>query len=83
MLGRLIFREINETKYCEVVAWVDRDYEKMGAPIISPEMVFSSEYDYILIAIEDTSVYQYIRKTIIGRDSRLEKKILDHINLNA
>ena len=30
MLGRLIFREINETKYCEVVAWVDRDYEKMG-----------------------------------------------------
>ena len=26
---------------------------------------------------------EYIRKTIIGRDSRLEKKILDHINLNA
>ena len=82
MLGRLIFREINETKYCEVVAWVDRNYEKMGSQIENPEMVFKIDYDFVLIAIEDISVYQSVRKALIERDDKLEKKILSHISIH-
>ena len=82
MLGRLIFREINETKYCRVVAWVDRNYEKMGSQIENPEMVFKIDYDFVLIAIEDISVYQSVRKALIERDDKLEKKILSHISIH-
>ena len=54
----------------------------MGSQIENPEMVFKIDYDFVLIAIEDISVYQSVRKALIERDDKLEKKILSHISIH-
>lgn len=62
-VGCAYYRQIQYTKYCEVTAWVDRDYEKLNGGIENPDIILQREFDYVVIAIND----KYIAEDIIGK----------------
>ena len=62
-VGCAYYRQIQYTKYCEVTAWVDRDYEKLNGGIENPEIISKREFDVVVIAIND----KYIAKEIIEK----------------
>lgn len=69
MVGRSYYAQCLCTGYCDVVLWVDRDYESLsqkGMPICSPEKILEADYDYIVIAHLWELAAQQINKTLIS-----------------
>jgi len=62
-VGCVYYRQIQYTKYCEVTAWVDRDYEKLNGGIENPDIILQREFDFVVIAIND----KFITKDIIEK----------------
>lgn len=61
--GQRLYRYLERTGFCNVVTWVDRNYlqfQKMGLPVESPEMVAQAEYDAIVVA----NTYEKSRKSL-------------------
>ena len=53
MVGRSYYAQCLCTGYCDVVLWVDQDYERLsqkGLPVCPPEKILETDYDYIMIA---------------------------------
>lgn len=73
-VGRRYYSQIQKTKYCSVVAWVDKNWEKeefrqMG--IESPDVMVYRIFDYVVIAVENSEVVKQVRSYL------LEKGIAD------
>lgn len=52
--GQRLYRYLKETGFCQVVAWVDRNYRQFGAmhlPVEDPEVISGREYDAIVLAM--------------------------------
>ena len=60
-----------------VVAWVDPQYKNHGYPIMSPEIIMTLDYDYILITNASESVYEAVKNELdaIGAEPRKIKWI--------
>lgn len=58
MLGGIYVDQIKKTGYCEIVAWVDKNYENYSDRDVSSVDVISSSvnFDYIVIAIENKKI---------------------------
>ena len=50
-VGNSFVKQIEETVYCQVVLWVDKNYMLMGEDIHSPNEIVDVKFDYILVAI--------------------------------
>lgn len=53
-VGRDYYNAVVDSKYCVIVAWADREYEKfdnMEMEIINPLRIIEFEFDYVLIAV--------------------------------
>lgn len=51
--GQRLFRYLKKTNFCQIAAWVDRNYiqfQNMGLNVESPEMIMQRGYDAIVIA---------------------------------
>lgn len=73
--GYDFYRQILSTDYCNIVLWVDRQYEwyrYMNLPIDQPEKIKESEFDLVLVAAEKETVYFSIKKDLLdmGVDSK-------------
>lgn len=56
-VGSTYVDQIQRSKYCELVAWVDSNYQKYSNnKIESPESIKNKIFDYIIIAIQSDSV---------------------------
>lgn len=63
-VGRAYYRQLQETNYCKIEAWVDqRSQEVRGsgkAVVENPNVIFEREFDYVVIAIENPVVYEKV-----------------------
>ena len=57
----------------KLTAWVDEQYESLGYPVQSPDMIKGMEYDYILIVSRSKENYERIRSMLEGRGIVTEK----------
>jgi hypothetical protein len=69
-VGKAYYKKIKECSYCNVVAWVDRNYEKLGTIddclIQSPQKIKDEQYDYILLANVKDSVKEEIYQKLVS-----------------
>lgn len=75
-VGRTYFRQIKRTGYCNIVAWVDKEYqkfefEKLG--ILNPEILKYENYDFVVIAIASGAIVQAVSETFEGMGIPSEK----------
>lgn len=52
--GQRLYKYLKKTGFCEVVGWVDRNYEeltKLGLAVSSPDIIPELQYHHIIIAI--------------------------------
>ena len=59
-VGKTYFNQNLIFKYCNIVSWVDRDYTRLGFPIVNPETIKNIDYDKVLIAIESKDTAKII-----------------------
>lgn len=69
--GRKIADRILYDQEWNLVAWVDRDFERINReenpeiPINNPEVIVKLEYDYIIISVSDTTICKEIKKWLL------------------
>lgn len=66
-VGKAFYRQVKHSCFCNILAWVDEKYQKKGMRIDNPNMIFSSTYDYIVIAINDKNIAQKVKKELIKK----------------
>lgn len=67
-VGKAFFSQIMLTKWCTLLAWVDRNYQYIRGEnftIESPAVISEMLYDYVLIAIEDENAANGIKDGLI------------------
>ena len=67
--GYDFYRQVKTTGYCEVVAWVDRQYlwwGEMNLPVDSPENITKLEYDRVILTAETKRVADSMRNDLVG-----------------
>jgi glycosyltransferase involved in cell wall biosynthesis len=78
-VGQEFFSQIRKTKYCHVVAWVDRGVKNLcnnDCMVKHPECIEYENYDAIVIAISDWNVRKEIAEELKDKyDIKLQKII--------
>lgn len=78
LVGIMFARQVAYSKYCNIVAWIDKNYMSKGMGVTAPENINKIEFDYVIIAINDSAVAQKIREELeevgIAKESILWKK---------
>ena len=67
-VGQDYYQAFQTSKYIDVVAWVDRqyeDYRRQGMPVDAVESIVKVECDGILIAVENAELADRIKKSLI------------------
>lgn len=79
-VGRDYHTQLTKTRYCKIVAWVDKAYESIkgdGYVIRPPEIIKTLEYDYIIIAIRDFEVRDAVKKYLLSMKVQEDAIVLD------
>lgn len=67
-VGKAYYRHMKDDMECSLVAWVDKNAEKIRESdfllVEGIESLYSKEYDYIIIAVFDEVVFQSIRREL-------------------
>lgn len=58
VIGFDLFNYLLNARNNKLVAWVDKNYENIGFPVQSPEVLKHTEFDNVLIAIQSENVYR-------------------------
>ena len=78
-IGKDVYYQLSKNK-CQIVAWVDRAYEKINNPKIkSVETIFEIEFDYIIVAIQLETVAKNIIDYLMSRNIPKEKIIYNPV----
>lgn len=64
-VGRLYHAQLQRLDYCEVVLWVDRNYEKYGEAIKSPSEIGQTDYQKVVIAIKREKRRKEVKNTLL------------------
>ena len=59
-VGTSFVKQMAQTHYCHVAAWVDKNYEKLGSAARSPSEITDCEFDNIVVAVADTEISREI-----------------------
>lgn len=60
-VGKDYFYQMADSKYCDIVLWVDRNYLQIKG-VNAPELIRKVDFDYILIAIEKAPYVKDVKK---------------------
>lgn len=74
--GQKIYTNIQNTKYYEIVAWIDRDYNEsniMHLPVVSPSEITNLSFDYVIVASVDPFYYEEVLTLLISHDIPINK----------
>ena len=66
-VGYNFYRQIRTSKYAQLVAWVDRQYEwfrMLNLPVDPPKKIEAVEFDYIIVTAERRAVFDSICKDL-------------------
>ena len=72
-VGRDYFIQSMRRNDISVVCWVDRNYEKIGFPLQSPEVLRDIDFDLVLIAVMDERTADSIRGNLVKLGISKEK----------
>ena len=64
-VGKDYFMQAMYRSDIELVGWIDRNYEKIGFPLQSPEILRQMKFDLVLIAVVDSSTAEEIKHSLI------------------
>jgi len=71
-VGQNYVSQIKKTNFCEIEAWVDKEYAKYEAyGVVSIDYIFKAQYDFIVIAIADLNIRRSVAKMLC--DEGVEK----------
>lgn len=68
-VGNLYEYQVKSQEYARVVLWVDGSWERYsgdGRHIKSPECINNTEFDYVVIAIDNVEIAKHIRTYLLG-----------------
>lgn len=69
-VGQEYCRQLDATKYANVVLWVDRNFDKIGKrqgrEIASPNVIKDVCYDFVVVAIERSIIYLEMRDMLLN-----------------
>lgn len=69
-VGRDYITQISKYEKCQIVCWVDRNYEELKFPyrkVIEVEEFLEKPYDIVLIAVEKKEMAKEIRQTLLEK----------------
>lgn len=75
-VGKDFYKQIQQTRWCNVVAWVDKnaaEYKSKGLEVENVESLNCVDFDYIVIAILKESIALEIQKALNEMDIPLKK----------
>ena len=65
-VGQAYYKQIKETEYCGITAWVDRNYEKIG--VQDPNKIEEDgTFDYIVIAVWNEKTAEQIKSCLLNK----------------
>lgn len=76
--GKRYVDKILSLKLCNIVSWVDQNYEKIQETklqVESVETLFEREFDHVVIAIENKTVSEEVEKMLVMKGIQEEKVI--------
>lgn len=78
--GQLLYRYVEDTHFCDVVATADRNYielRKQGVPVISPKEMEEYDFDAIVVASSYARERAAIYQDLISRFTKEKVHIID------
>lgn len=73
-VGESYYAQLMELGYCTEVLWVDQNAENMiEKGVKAVERLFDFQYDYIVIAIENTKIKEQVREWLLEKEVDIEK----------
>lgn len=78
MVGRSYYRQINETKYCNIVAWIDKNCQIENKEMLNikfPEELNKCDFDYVVIAVKQKKIVNEIINLLKDLNVKQEKII--------
>jgi glycosyltransferase involved in cell wall biosynthesis len=75
-LGQKIYSNIHNTKYYEIVAWIDKDYNEsniMNLPVIAPFEISNLSFDYVIVASVDPFYYEEVITLLCSHNVPINK----------
>lgn len=64
-VGKLYVQQLKKLDYCQVVLWVDQNYEQLGGEVCDPRVIMDTEYDKVVVAIADKDIRKQATETLI------------------
>lgn len=74
--GYDFYRQVKTTDYCEVIAWLDRQYlwwREMNLPVDPPESIKDKDFDLVILTAEKEHTADLMKKDLIGFGVPAEK----------
>lgn len=68
--GYEFYQQIMTTGYCQVTAWVDKQYrwyQLLGLPVVPPDGADWQSADYVVVAVTDAGIYEQMKTSVIER----------------
>lgn len=76
-VGKIYYRQIQKTRYCNIVAWVDKNIRLAeNINIKSPDEVDMNDCDYIVISVEKEAIASEIKENLIKNYKLDPEKII-------
>jgi glycosyltransferase involved in cell wall biosynthesis len=73
-VGKEYHRQLMELDYCKNLVWVDKNYAFLSKPeIVAPETILETEFDKLVIALENKDICRQIRDDLISMGIEAEK----------
>ncbi|MBP3857723.1 MAG: class I SAM-dependent methyltransferase [Ruminiclostridium sp.] len=74
LMGRTCYRRLKRAGRCEILAWVDPDFEKIGdSRVTDPDAVDISTADVVMIGVSNYSEFKSIREKL-AHDKGIDEK---------
>ena len=67
-VGKIYYQQVSKNESCEVVAWIDKNAERIassGIPVEGLTALKDRDYDAVVIAIKDSEVVKQVKATLL------------------
>ncbi|MFI3249373.1 MAG: glycosyltransferase family 2 protein [Eubacteriales bacterium] len=71
--GRTLYSEIILNQHCNIVAWVDKNYEDIGFPVTGLDTLATTEFDRVFITLKSLEECKKIKEDLIQMGIEKEK----------
>lgn len=75
-VGQSYYRQICFTRYCEIVAWADKQfniYSDWDLQVVSPDIAINKEFEYVVIAVASANLARNINDELVCKGISQDK----------